>query len=121
MTMTVPAIKRGEIWQVRFDPVQGAEIGKTRPAVVMTAPGMGKLPLQVVIPITGWQAAFEAYPWMVRLLPDVSNQLTKESAADAFQIKSVSNIRFVESVGTLSSKDVIELTKAIALVIGYAP
>jgi len=30
-------VRRGEIWWVDFDPTQGAEIRKRRPAVVITA------------------------------------------------------------------------------------
>jgi mRNA interferase MazF len=120
--MTTPLqIKRGEIWRVRFDPAQGAEIAKSRPAVIMTAPGMGKLPLQIVVPITGWQAVFAAYPWMVRIAPDKNNNLTKDSAADGFQVKSLSNTRIEERLGVIKEAQLIEITKAIALVIGYVP
>ena len=34
---------RGEIWEVNFNPSVGAEIQKTRPAVVMNVPEIGRL------------------------------------------------------------------------------
>ena len=46
------APKRGEVWDVDFDPPQGAEIGKTRPAIVMSEDTVGRLPLRIVVPVT---------------------------------------------------------------------
>ena len=44
--------KRGEIWLVNLDPTVGAEIQKTRPAIVISSDYIGKLPLKLVVPIT---------------------------------------------------------------------
>ena len=55
---------RGEVWAVRFDPSEGDEIGKVRPAVVMTAHTAGRMQLHIVVPITGWQPQFSRYFWM---------------------------------------------------------
>jgi mRNA-degrading endonuclease toxin of MazEF toxin-antitoxin module len=46
--------KRGEIWLVNLDPTVGAEIQKTRPAIVISSDYIGKLPLKLVVPITDW-------------------------------------------------------------------
>jgi mRNA interferase MazF len=48
------APKRSEVWLVNFDPSVGAEIRKTRPAVVTNIAGIGRLPLQIVVPLTDW-------------------------------------------------------------------
>lgn len=50
---TPPKPKRGEIWLVDFDPTTGSEIGKRRPAVVVGIDGVGRLPLRIVVPVTG--------------------------------------------------------------------
>jgi mRNA interferase MazF len=50
----IERIQRGDIWTIRFDPSEGDEIQKIRPAVVMTVAGAGKMRLQIVVPITGW-------------------------------------------------------------------
>jgi len=115
--MTSPS--RGEIWKVRFDPSEGDEIKKVRPAVVMTIPNAGRINLQIVIPITGWQPQFSRYFWMVKLMPDTSNGLDKDSAADAFQVKSVSVKRFQAKVGVITEKQLDEIAAAIAFCIGY--
>jgi len=62
-----PAPNRGEIWWIRFDPTQGAEIGKTRPATVVSVPSVGRLPLRIVVPITEWNPRWVTVPWLVFL------------------------------------------------------
>lgn len=47
---------RGEIWIVDFNPTVGSEIQKQRTAVVVSLDTIGKLPLRIVVPITGWDA-----------------------------------------------------------------
>ena len=78
----VPQPRRGEIWQVRFDPSIGAEIRKQRPAVVLNPDGTGKLPLRIVVPITDWQPAFANLSWFVFLRASADHGLSKDSGAD---------------------------------------
>jgi mRNA interferase MazF len=77
------------VWDVDFDPPTGAEIGKTRPAVVMSEDALGRLPLRIVVPITEWDSQYSAYPWFVQITPTSTNGLRKESGADAFQVKRI--------------------------------
>lgn len=121
--MTSPniTVTRGDVWEIRFDPSEGDEIKKIRPAVVMTVAGGGKMRLHIVVPITGWQPQFARYFWMVHLLPASANGLSKESAADSFQIKSVSLNRFQNKLGVLTGEQLSEIAAAIALCIGYTP
>jgi len=112
--------KRGEVWEIRFDPSEGDEIQKIRPAVVMTARSAGRVQLHIVVPITGWKPQFGRYFWMIHLLSDVASGLQKESAADAFQVKSLSVNRFQRRLGSLADDTVEEVAAAIALCIGYA-
>jgi mRNA interferase MazF len=114
-------IKRGEIWEVRFDPSEGDEIRKIRPAVVMTNPLAGKMQLQIVVPITGWKPGFVRYFWMLHLFPNPINGLAKESAADAFQVKSLSTNPFQHRIGELLSDEIEEIATSIALCVGYPP
>jgi mRNA interferase MazF len=48
-------MNRGEIWLVDLDPAVDAEMKKTRPALIMSDDRLGKLPLKVIVPITGWK------------------------------------------------------------------
>ncbi len=113
--ITPPDPRRGEIWKVELDPTRGAEIAKVRPCVVINAAGVGRLPLRIVVPITGWDEHYAAYSWMVRLDPDVINGLSKSSTADTFQIRSVSLDRFLDKLGVLTEDKTDQIASAIAL------
>ena len=110
--------KRGEVWRIRFDPAEGDEIKKIRTAVVMSEDGIGQLRLKIVVPITGWNPAFARHPWFVRLVPAPNNGLAKESGADAFQVKSISETRFLSRLGELTTAELDEVAKAISLCVG---
>lgn len=111
--------KRGEIWLVNFDPTIGSEIKKTRPAVVVSSDSVGKLPLKVVVPITGWEASFENDLWQVPLDPNANNKLNKLSSVDTLQIKSLDLSRFVYKIGYLSVEEMESVALAICGVIEY--
>ena len=110
-------MRRGEVWLINLDPTIGAEIKKTRPAVIVNNDGVGMLPLKIIVPITEWRDRYAVAPWMVRLEPDPENGLDKPSAADAFQIRSISQARFVRQLSTLSGAAMQETTRALAVVL----
>jgi mRNA interferase MazF len=75
--------------------------------------------LQIVVPITSWQPRFETEFWMIQLLASSTNGLDKPSAANAFQVKSLSEERFIRKLGILETVEMNEIAAAIALCIGY--
>ncbi len=113
-------MRKGEIWLINLDPTIGAEIRKTRPAVIISDDAIGILPLRVVVPMTDWKERYAVAPWMITILPDVLNGLSKPSAADAFQIRSVAQERFVQRIGALNSNQIEQILKAVQIVIGAA-
>ncbi len=115
--MLIP--ERGEVWRVRLDPTEGDEIGKTRPAIVLNPDSIGRLNLRVIVPVTDWKDRYATFPWMTCLEPNESNGLAKRSAADAFQIRSVSTNRFVNHLGVLSAKDLQAISAAIVVTVGF--
>jgi mRNA interferase MazF len=54
---------------------------------------------------------------MVKLEMNKQNQLTKTSAADCFQVRSVSTDRIVDKVGELSESDMAQITQGLATVL----
>ena len=110
-------MRRGEVWLINLDPAIGAEIKKTRPAVIVNDDSLGILPLKIIVPITEWKARYEIAPWLVRLEPDAKNGLDKTSASDSFQVRSVAQERFVRKIGKLSPKAMQEITGALAIVL----
>ena len=131
--------RRGDIWEVNFNspptaptpkkrvpasklPTTGAEIFKTRPALVVGIEAKWRLNLQIVVPITGWRDSFRAKGlfWMVKLNPDETNGLAKVSAADTFQVKSVAHERFGSKLGTVARSQLELIVKTIAFNLGYS-
>ena len=55
-------MRRGEIWLINLDPTVGAEIKKTRPAVVVSDDAIGVLPLKVIVPVTEWKERYAIAP-----------------------------------------------------------
>ncbi|MEA3397678.1 MAG: type II toxin-antitoxin system PemK/MazF family toxin [Chloroflexota bacterium] len=113
-------MRRGEVWLINLDPTIGAEIKKTRPAVIVNDDAVGILPLKVIVPVTEWKDRYAVAPWMVRLEPDAENGLNKSSAADAFQVRSVAQERFVRRLGKLPDATLREITSALATVLSIA-
>ncbi len=111
-------MQKGEIWLINLDPAIGAEIQKTRPAIIVNEDAIGVLPLRVIVPITEWKDRYAVAPWMIRISPTPENGLTKLSSADTFQIRSVSTARFVECIGQVSPATLAEVLGGIKTVIG---
>ncbi len=116
-----PLPRRGEVWAIQFDPSVGAEIQKVRPAIVVSVQSVARLPLRIVVPITDWKPTYATLPWFLRIPATSQNGLTKESGADAFQVKSLSNTRFVARLGALTDEQLNRVAAAIALCIGFTP
>lgn len=100
-------MRQGEVWKLNLDPTVGAEMRKARPVIIVSDDAAGRLPLKVVVPITGWNEVYRNVPWMVKLNPSNANGLKKSSAADCFQLRSVSDTRFVKRLGQV---DIVAMT-----------
>lgn len=112
-------MKQREIWLIDLEPVRGAEIKKTRPCLIVNDDAIGKLPLRIIVPLTDWKERYDLADWMVKLVPSTSNKLQKESGVDCFQIRSLSQERFVRQIGVISTTDFdavkIALSKVLSL------
>lgn len=114
-----PLPKRGEIWLVNLDPTVGSEIQKTRPAVIVSSDALGRLPLRLIAPITGWKDHFKGSIWHVRVDPDGRTGLSKTSSIDALQLRGIDTSRFMKRLGSLPPTVMEELVAAIAAVVEY--
>lgn len=110
-------MKQGEIWLINLDPAIGSEIKKTRPAVIVNDDSLGKLPLKIIVPVTEWKDHFEVAPWMVRIVADVETKLSKVSCADCFQVRSVSEQRFVRKIGDVPASVMYEIKSGLSKVL----
>jgi mRNA interferase MazF len=108
-------MKYGEVWLVNLDPTTRAEIKKTRPAVIVSNDLLGKLPLKIIVPITSWDEKFAQADWHVHILPTAANGLSKESSADTFQVRSISEVRLIKKLGKLDSKNLSQIQEGLKI------
>jgi mRNA interferase MazF len=111
-------MNQGEIWLVDLDPTVGAEMNKTRPALIINDNRVGKLPLKIIIPITGWKEHYGIAPWMIKIEPNAENGLAKISSLDCFQIRSVSQERLIEKIGEITPDEINKVQEGIVKVLG---
>lgn len=111
--------RRGEVWEVDFNPTVGDEIAKIRPAIVVSSDAMGRLAIKTVVPVTTWKDWFANNLWMVRLAPNATNGLRNVSTADAMQIRGVGLERFVRKLGWMSSEVMTNIAAAVAILVEH--
>ncbi len=110
-------MRQNEVWLINLDPTIGAEIKKTRPAIIVNDNSLGKLPLKIIVPITDWKDRYEIAPWMIEVEPNSKNGLVKKSSADCFQVRSVSKDRFVKRLGEISDSIMAEIRIGLSKVL----
>lgn len=104
-------IKRGSVWLVSLEPIIGREIGKTRPAVVISNEINNEYAETVtVIPITS--SVFKVYPFEVLLSKGTAN-LPKDSKVKCNQIRTVDKKRLIKQMGNLTLETIKEIEKAL--------
>ncbi len=111
--------RRGEVHLVSFDPTVGAEIRKTRPALVIQNDVANRWsPVTIVAAIT---SRFEepAYPTEVLLVPPEGN-LENPSVVLLNQIRTVDRRRLVRRLGRLRPESMRRVDRAIRISLGLA-
>ncbi len=109
--------RRGEVYLVNFDPTIGAEIKKTRPALIVQNDIANKYsPITIVAAITS-KFTSPLYPTEV-LLRAAKAGLAAESVVVVNQIRAVDKQRLVKRLGILSSETMQEVNRAIELCLG---
>lgn len=105
-------MKRGEIWWVNFDPSQGVEIKKIRPAVIITVDPLNRARgTVVVIPLS--TSAKERAP-LVLAMPSAG----EHSVAVCDQLCAADKSRLTKKIGVLAPRDLKALEAALKIVLG---
>jgi len=99
-------MKCGEVWLVALEPIQGAEIGKTRPCVIVSPDQMNRhLQTVVIAPMT---TVIRDWPYRVNVRSGGRDgQITPD------QIRSVSKARLHKRLGALDSDELARTLKTL--------
>ena len=108
-------MRRGEVWEVNLDPTIGAEIKKVRPCVIVNRDALARLSLKIIVPITEWKEGLARAPWHVFIEANAQNGLSKDSSADTYQVRSVSEARLVTRLGEISDQVMEEINKGLII------
>ncbi len=109
--------KRGEVYLVNFDPSVGAEIKKTRPALIIQNDIANRYsPVTIVAAIT---SKFEEplYPTEV-LVRAGEGGLTVDSAVLLNQIRTIDKRRLIKRLGTLKPETMEKVDRALKISLG---
>jgi len=107
-------MRRGEVWWVNFDPSQGMEIQKRRPAVILTVNALNRARgTVVVVPLSS-----SARPRPPIALPLAS--VGADAVAVCDHLRVADKKRFGEKIGDLSAHDLAALTDAMKIILGLA-
>jgi mRNA interferase MazF len=108
---------RGEIYLVNFDPTVGAEIQKTRPALIVQNDIANRhSPITIVAAVTS-QFDEPLYPTEV-LIRAPEGGLTVDSVVLLNQVRSVDKRRLVRRLGALTPITMERVTRALQISLG---
>jgi len=109
--------RRGEIHLVSFDPTVGAEIRKTRPALILQNDvGNRWSPITIVAAISS-QFEEQLYPTEV-LLHSSEGGLGRDSVVLLNQIRSIDKRRLVKRLGTVRPHTMAQVDRALQISLG---
>ena len=92
----------GSIWLVNFDPSIGAEIRKTRPAMIVSGTLFNQRRKVTVLPITSSTPDSRLLPVVVALEPNPNNGLTTDSFIVCIDPMTFNKQRLVKQLGILN-------------------
>ncbi len=112
-------MRRGDIVSVSLDPVRGSEASKTRPAVIVSNDAANTTAARIGREViyrraSQLQRAARVYPFQV-LLPADRSGLSRDSKAQAEQVRSIAVERIGERIGRLPASLMAELDDALRL------
>lgn len=110
-------VRRGELWLAELDPTRGAEIRKTRPVVIISADGMGVLPVKLAAPCSS--SDLPPALWRVPLTKSDMNGLDRDTTIDLMQIRSISVERLVHRVGSVDADTMADIAAMVAAIVEY--
>jgi mRNA interferase MazF len=108
-------MRRGDVYNVRLDPVEGSEQGGSRPVIVVSRNAINtSSPTVLAVPCTTYRTGKRVYVTQV-LIYAPEGGLIADSIALAEQVRILSKLRFGDYLGTLSPASMEQISTALAI------
>lgn len=108
-------MNRGDVYNVRLDPVEGSEQGGSRPIIVVSRNSINtSSPTVLAVPCTTYRTGKRVYVTQV-LIYAPEGGLSADSIALAEQVRILSKSRFGDYRGSLSTSSMEKISTALAL------
>ena len=109
-------LTKGDICLVNFNPAKGGEIGKLRPAVIMSSKEENSmLSTIIVIPLS---TVIEEDSLPYRYSIDKRDKLKQQSDACIYEIRALSKVRVKEKLAQLTENELKIIQKALCEILG---
>lgn len=115
----VAAPRHGDVFLVSFDPTIGAEIRKTRPALVIQNDIANRWSPITIVAALSSQVGGIIYPTEVRVDPP-EGRLTVSTVVLLNQIRSIDRRRLVQRLGRLRPATMERVNRALQISLGLA-
>ncbi|MCA9413303.1 MAG: type II toxin-antitoxin system PemK/MazF family toxin [Candidatus Omnitrophica bacterium] len=113
--MTFP--HRGEVYLVRFDPAEGSEIKKTRPALIVQNDIGNRYSATTIVAAITTKSDDKHYPTEVPI-PAPEGGLDQDSIVRLDHIRSLDKKRLIRRLGKLKPKSIEAVDRAVRISLG---
>jgi mRNA interferase MazF len=113
--MTFP--RRGEVYLVRFDPAEGSEIKKTRPALILQNDIGNRYSSTTIVAAITSKTDDNHYPTEVAMFAPEGG-LVKDSLVRLDQIRTLDRKRLLKRLGKLKPKSMERVNQAMKISLG---
>jgi mRNA interferase MazF len=111
--------RRGDIYLVNFDPTLGAEIQRTRPALIIQNDIGNRTSDITIVAAISSQLKGKRYPFEV-ILPATEGGLTAETRILLNQVRSIDKRRLVRRLGKIPPARMREVERALLISFGIS-
>jgi mRNA interferase MazF len=106
------SFRRGTVWRVRLDPVEGSEQGGTRPTLIISSDLLnGPLPVVTVAVIT-FRKTERVYATEILIEPPEGG-LNQRSKVLLYQTRTISKTRMAEELGAVTAETMDRVAAAL--------
>ena len=109
-------VLRGQIWDVRLDPVEGSEMGKTRPCLVISNDVANHFSARVVIAAISSSVPRKSYPFLVQLPDEI--RMPRASWVHCEYLRTVDKGRLGRFYGTADTTTMARVEDALRIQLG---